>query len=219
MSSSYPQGSADLGVPLPREVVEPIVAPHLPRLASAITRAWADFTETRNAASSHLTRVRAAAQGMVVSDLLAEPVRREFARVKGAEVVERFDRPWVHLDGGLVQIRFRALTPTLQICPSQSPRAIRLAFQLPDPTLEIDVPDTGTVLTAGYVLDLSRTRIAQMALVCHVGFQQVHYFFSLPGSETAASPTQMPMVPLSDPIIRSARAAATKRLHTRGDSA
>jgi len=209
----------DLSVPLPREVAEPIVTPHLSRLAMAMARAWTDFTDTRNAPTGHLARVRAASQGMVVSDLLAEPVRRQFAGVEGVEVVERFDRPWVHLDGGLVQIRFRALTPALKICPSQSQRAIRLAFHLPDPTLDIEVPDAGTVLTAGYVLDVSRTRVARMALVCHVGFQQVHYFFTLPGTATSASPTQLPLAPLSDPIIRSARAAAAKRLADRGDSA
>lgn len=206
-------------MPLPREALEPIVAPHLSRLGLAIEQAWADFAETRDAPGGHLARVQAASQGMVVSDLLAEPVRRQFAGVEGVEVVERFDRPWVHLGGGLVQIRFRALTSSLRICPSQSQRAIRLAFQLPDPTLDVDVPDAGTVLTAGYVLDLSRTRIARMALVCHVGFQQVHYFFSLPGTQASAAHTQLPLTSLADPIIRSARAAAAKRLDGRGDSA
>src|SRR4051794_38797328 len=114
-SSNREPPSPELTVPLPRAAVEPIVAPHLPRLGSAIAQAWADFTDTRNAPTGHLARVRAASQGMVVSDLLAEPVRREFAGVEGVEVVERFDRPWVHLDGGLVQIRFRALTSAMKI--------------------------------------------------------------------------------------------------------
>lgn len=210
---------SSLDAPLPKEVIASIVEPHLGRLGSVLTRAWDDFVVTRDAPTGHLTRIRAASQGMVISDLLAEPARAQFAGVPGAEVVMRFDRPWVHLDGGRAQVRFRSLTPTLGICPGQSDRAVRLAFQMPDDTLDIEVPPEGTVLTAGFVLDPSRLRIQRLALVCHVGFNKVHYWFPLPGGDIVAAPTQMPLAPLSDPIIRSAQAAAVKRLAERGDSA
>lgn len=198
--------------PLPREVVEPIVSPHLTRFGEALCAAWADFTASRDAPASQLARVRAASQGMVVSDLLADPVTRIFAGVAGAQVLTRFDRPWVHLAGGRVQVRFRILTPTLGVCPGQSDRAVRLAYHLPDETLAVQVPADGTVLTAGLVLDAARQRIERLALVCLVGFNTVHFWFPLPGVEDAVAPTQMALTPLSEPIIRSARDAAAKRL-------
>lgn len=205
--------------PLPRHIVAPIVEPHLARLSAVLTEAWADFVAARETPPGHLTRVRAASQGMVISDLLTVPVHKQFAGVPGVQVITRFDRPWVHLDGGRVQVRFRALTPTLGVCRGQSDRAVRLAHHLPDATLDLEVPADGTVLTAGYVLDPSRQRIDRLALVCLIGFSTVHYWFSLPGGAAAAAPTQLPMVPLSEPIIRSARAAAVKRLGERDGSA
>ena len=59
------------------------------------------------------------------------------------------------------------------------------------------------MLTAGYILNPSETRLAALALVCHVG-AQVHYKIDLPLDRPAADPApiQLPMAPLPEPIIR-----------------
>lgn len=215
MSSSYPpQGEQ---IPWSREVVEPLVAPHLDRFADVLSQAWEGFSEARDSRRGRIGEVGAGSRGMVVSDLTRGPAARVFDGVAGARVVERFDRPWVHLAEGLVQVRFRKLTSTLAIAPGQSERSRRLAYHLPDLTLDEGAWEA-TVLTAGYVLGPGGVGIEQMALVCHLGFHQVHYWFPLPGGEVANRPAQMPLAPLSEPIIRSARAAALKRLADRPGS-
>lgn len=209
MSSSY-SPPAD-PIPWSREVVEPIVAPHLERFAEVLSQAWEGFSAARDSRAGRIGEVGAGSRGMVVSDLTRGPAARVFDGVEGVRVVERFERPWVHLADGLVQVRFRALTSTLAIAPGQSERSRRLAYHLPDLTLDGGGWEA-TVLTAGYVLGPGGIGIEQMALVCHLGFRQVHYWFPLPGGEAANRPAQLPLTPLSEPIIRSARAAALKRL-------
>lgn len=209
MSSSYSPPIEP--IPWSREAVEPIVAPHLGRFAEVLSQAWQGFSEARDSQAGRIADVGPGSRGMVVSDLTRGPAGRIFAGVEGVTVVERFERPWVHLADGLVQVRFRALTPTLAIAPGESERARRLAYHLADLTLD-EGGWEATVLTAGYVLGPGGGEIEQMALVCHLGFRQVHYWFPLPGAQAANRPTQLPLTPLSEPIIRSARAAAMKRL-------
>lgn len=124
---------------------------------------------------------------------------------------DRYGRPWVNLAGGLIQIRFKKLTPTLDICPSDTHRQTSLAFHLGDPYLP-GMPEA-TVLTAGYVLDAADQGIERLVLVCHLG-SALHYFISLPfGGVAGVDPvTQLPLTPLSPPVIRSARNAARDRL-------
>ena len=88
------------------------------------------------------------------------------------------------------------------------------ARRVVDGQLLPDLPEA-TVLTAGYVLDAAEMAIERMALVCHIG-SRVHYVLDLPGGAASVpAPTQLTMVPLSAPIIRSARAAAAQRLAQR----
>lgn len=197
--------------PAPREVVEPVVAPHLERFSQVMTMAWDSFTGCRERSPGQMGQAGAAARGMLISDFMRAPAHAVFAGVPGARVVTRFQRPWVHLDGGEVQVRFKVLTPALGIAPGQSERAMRLAYHLRDETL-LEEPKEATILTAGYVLDAAQSKVERMALVCLLGYSQVHYWFPLPGGAAQAAPTQLPLTPLSAPIIRSARAAAEKRL-------
>jgi hypothetical protein len=91
-----------------------------------------------------------------------------------------------------------------------------LAFHLGDPALP-HMPEA-TILTAGYVLDPSEMKIERLVLVCHLG-DQLCYSFELPGAESRAlAPTQLRLTPLSDPMIRSARTAARRRLDEAGGS-
>ena len=220
MSSAPPDHSSEADyhasgpTPLSREEVEPIVAPHFEALSSVLLQAWESFATARRAAPEQLSQAGSSSRGMLVADLMREPAQRAFAGTAGVQVGERYRRPWVNFDGGNVQVRFRKMTPTLGVCPSESERAISLGYHLGDPYL----PDSreATVLTAGYVLDASETAIERLALVCLLGFTQVHYFFPLPGV-TGSVATQLPLTPLSAPIIRSAQAAAAQRLAQRAD--
>jgi len=200
-------------LPLPSDVVEPLVAGHVEMFAAVLTQAWDALAHVRSVAPRQMSGAGASTRGMLVSDFTREPAHRLFESVSGVSVDDRYGRPWVSLSGGRVQGRFRKLTPSLQICVSDSDRATRLAFHLGDPLLP-DLPEA-TVLTAGYVLDAAEMAIERMALVCHIG-SRVHYVLDLPGGAASVpAPTQLTMVPLSAPIIRSARAAAAQRLAQR----
>lgn len=204
------QPSDEAVPPLSRDAVAPIVEPHLGRLGAAIEDAWAAFTQVRVMSAYQMAQASAGARGMLVADFLREPVHRRFAKRRGAYVDDRYGRPWVNLCGGLVQIRFKKLTPSLDICPSDTERQTRLAFHLGDPYLP-DMPEA-TILTAGYVLDVADQHIAHLALVCHIG-SALYYSIRVPGGNAAAGPvTQLPLTPLSPPVIRSARKAAQNRL-------
>ncbi|NOQ61993.1 hypothetical protein [Mycolicibacterium fortuitum] len=203
-------GQTDDAMPYPREVVLPIVEPHLSRFAGAMMDAWSTFVEVRTAAPSQMGQAGAGARGILIADFLRRPVHRRFTATPGAVVDDRYGRPWVNLAGGLVQVRFRKLTPTLQICPSDTQRQTALAFHLGDPYLP-GMPEA-TILTAGYVVDAADQQIERMALVCHLG-SEVHHFVNVPGGVAESDPvTQLPLTPLSPPIIRSAREAARERL-------
>jgi hypothetical protein len=209
-------GNPATATPLPRGVAESIVAPHLAMLAEVLTCAWDAYQTARQAARTQVAQFGPAARGMVVADLMREPVARLFITVPLAQVDIRFGRPWVNLAGGAVQIRFKKLNTTLGICHSDSERQARLAFHLGDPLLP-DMPEA-TILTAGYVLDASETQIDRLVLVCHVG-DQLLYSFDLPGAQSGAKvPTQLALTPLSDPLIRSSRTAARRRLDEGGVS-
>ena len=144
---------------------------------------------------------------MLVTDFVRAPAHRLFAGVAGAAVADRYGRPWVSLQGGRVQLRFKRLTAQLRVCPSDTERQTRLAYHLGDPCLP-GAPEA-TILTAGYVVDDSGTRLAGTHLVCHLGEEPL-YSFALPRSATTAR--QLPLVPLSAPIIRSARTVVRERL-------
>lgn len=204
-------------LPASREAVEPIALEHGARFVEVLEQAWGTLSAVRAAAPRQMAGAGASTRGMLVSDFTREPAHRVFAGVAGVSVDDRYGRPWVCLEGGRVQVRFRKLTPAMAICVSDSDRSTRLAFHLGDPLLP-DMPEA-TVLTAGYVLDAADLAIERMALVCHIG-ARVHYVLDLPGGSLAAAsaPTQLPLVPLSAPIIRSARAAAAQRLAARASS-
>lgn len=202
-----------MDVPLPLSAVEPIVADHADRFAQVLLQAWAALGAMQSACPEEMSGAGASTRGMLVSDFTLEPAHRVFGGVAGVRVDERYRRPWVCLAGDQVQVRFRKLTSALQICVSNSERATRLAFHLGDPLFP-EIPEA-TVLTAGYVVNAAGLDLERLALVCHMG-SRVHYVMDLPGgSATDQAPTQMPLTPLSSPIIRSARTAAAQRLAER----
>lgn len=199
-------------LPAPQDLVAAVVEAHRPRFAQVLEQAWESLACVRSASPQQMSSAGASTRGMLLSDFAREPAHRLFDGVPGVSVDDRYGRAWVCLAGGRVQVRFRKLTPTMQICVSDSERATRLAFHLGDPLLP-EMPEA-TVLTAGYVLDAAAVSIERMALVCHIG-SHVHYVLDLPGGDPSV-PAQLPLVPLSAPIIRSARAAAVQRLAQRG---
>lgn len=200
-------------VPLPLAAVEPIVAGHADRFAEVLQQAWASMGAMRSACPEEMSGAGSSTRGMLVSDFTVEPAHRIFDGIDGVRVDERYRRPWVCLAGDTVQVRFRKLTPALQICVSTSERATKLAFHLGDPLIP-DIPEA-TVLTAGYVVDAAGLSLERLALVCHIG-SRLHYAIDLPGgAATQPAPTQLPLTPLPAPIIRSARDAATQRLADR----
>lgn len=199
--------------PLARADVLPILAPHLDRFAEVIDAAWRDLLSLRERPDSSLARASAATRGMLMTDLIGEPARRLFTGVDGVVVGDRYGRPWVNLSGGRVQVRFRSLTPTLQLSPSDTERQIRLAYHLGDPCLP-GAPDA-TVLTAGYVVDTTGLHLAGSHLVCHLG-EVVHYSIAL--ARSAPVVRQLPLVPLSAPLIRSTRSTVRDGLRRRTES-
>lgn len=203
-------GEPVIEAPLPAATVEPIVAEHLERFSLVLRQAWEALGAVQTTCPEQMSGAGSSTRGMLVSDFTLEPAHRIFDGVDGVRVDDRYRRPWVCLAGDQVQVRFRKLTPALQLCTSNSERATRLAFHLGD-TLLPDTP-AATVLTAGYVVDAVGVDLERLALVCHIG-PRVHYVMDLPGGSATAGPvTQLPLTPLSAPIIRSARAAATERL-------
>lgn len=224
-------GSPPVSPPQDRFAIEEIVADHLHRLGRVLSEAWDAFATTRKQAAAQMAFASTSSRGMLVSDFTHEPAHRIFAPVPDVWVDDRYGRPWVNLAGGSVQVRFRKLTADLELCPTHSDRALSLAFHLGDPA----IPGTGsfTVLTAGYVLDLAEQGIERLALVCHLGPKDVYYSIPIPlaaatgsstdstgpstdvgvGSwESGTAPAQLPLMPLSPPIIRSAQKTARKRL-------
>lgn len=204
------------GVPLSREVVAPVVAEYLPGLAAVVESAWHSYGQVRDQSRRQMAQASASSRGMLLSDFMSEPAHRIFDGAPGVRVDDRYGRPWVNLAGGTVQIRFRKLTTSLGLCPSDSERAVRLGFHLGDPFLP-GMPEA-TILTAGYVLDAAEMQIEMMALVCHLGFTTVHYSIPLSAGAGQVAAAQLPLAPLSEPIIHSARAAAELRLARRGES-
>lgn len=202
--------------PLSLDEVGPIVDPHLKKLASVLASAWRRFTKLRDVPDSAMAAASASSRGMLVSDFTLEPAHAKFAHVPDVWVDERYGRPWVNLAGGDVQIRFRKLRPDFGILLGDSDRATMLGYHLGDPCL--DVLAEATVLTAGYVLDKAELDIAHLALVCHIGTEPLYSIPLAGGSATSTGPTQLPLTPLSPPIIRSARSAATERLERKKNS-
>jgi len=204
-----------LTVPTSREVVEQVAGSHLARFGQVLTEAWDAFTTTRRLAAEQMAYAGASSRGVLVSDFTREPAHRLFNPVPEATVDDQFGRPWVSLAGGSVRVRFRKLTSDLCLCRSDSDRALSLAYHLGDPCLP--GMETFTVLTAGYVLDGAEENIERLELVCHLGFTDVFYSLPIPLAATstrrpAADPVQLPIMPLSPPIIRSAQKAAAKRI-------
>lgn len=229
----------NIGAPQDRDAVQEIVADYVPRFGEVLTDAWTTFTAMRTRNPTQMAFASASARGMLVSDFTREPAHRIFGPLSDASVDTRYGRPWISLAGGAVQVRFRKLTRDLTLCRSDSDRALSLAHHLGDPYLPGMKPFT--VLTSGYVLDPADRRIERLALVCHVGDRAVYYSFPivmanaapagatavaasstvLTGSVTDHGAAQLPLTPLSPPIIRSAQKAASQRLaaRTRGATA
>lgn len=196
--------------PWPAEVVTPLVQPYLERFGNVLTSAWKQYQHLRDTPNSALPTASASSRGMLISDFTLTPAYSEFSDVEGAWVDTRYGRPWVNVAGGSVQIRFRKLDRDMRVNKGDSDRALQLAYHLGDPFLD-DVFEA-TVLTAGYLLDPSETMIETLALACHVGNDPV-YVINLPGgSVPARQPRQLPLTPLSPPLIRSARTDIAQRL-------
>lgn len=215
MKSSRGADDSQFDAPAGRELVELAVAPHLPLFGQVLTEAWSGFATARQLAPMQMAYAGASARGMLVSDFTREPAHRFFSMVPGAAVEDdQFRRPWVSLDGGRIRVRFRKLTPDLGLCRGDSGRALSLAYHLGDPCLP--GMEKFTVLTAGYVLDRAEEKIERLELVCHLGFTDVFYSLPIPMQAGAATgvtaPSQLPLAPISAPIIRSAQKAASKRL-------
>ena len=199
-------------VPVSRDVALAVMEPYLADLAGVLHDAWGDFVAARYQVGFKLVRVGAAARGMVVADLMTAPVQQRFGNRVGVEVQSRMSRPWLRVRGAdaTVDVRFRKLDSRFAICSSDSDRARALSFHLADPVLP-GMPET-TVLTAGYVLDVAGRAIEAMALVCHVG-RALHYVVDLPaGRGVVGTPTQLPLAPLPEPVIRSAMDGARLRI-------
>lgn len=208
---------SDYQAPQGRDVVEPIVSDYLAGFARVLEDAWQAYADACSFQGSRMGYAKAAARAMLISDFTVEPAHRVFGALPGVWVDDRFGRPWVNLAGGSVQVRFRALDIALGLCRSDTDRALRLDYHLGDPALPDLAP--ATILTAGYVPDASGMAIDRMVLVCHLG-SEVHYSMAIPASgaiapsveEGRGDPAQLPLMPLTRPVIRSAQSAALGRL-------
>lgn len=196
--------------PAARSIVAPYIRSHGTRLSQVLTDALTAFNHAATSSPKEFAQLGAAARGLLVADLVREPALKIFGGVWDADVDLRHGYPWVSLNGGRIQIRFRKLGRDLSLSPGESERSKMLSFHLGDPCLPGLEP--ATVLTAGYVLDESGIKPERLVLVCHVG-AVVHYSFDLPmAGVTKPAPEQLPAFPLSAPLIRSAQGAAQLRL-------
>lgn len=205
-------------VPLPRAAALAIVKPYAVDLAGVIADGWAALTEALEESPRLTSDSSAATRGMLMADLMKQPAHRRFRNRADVEVQERYAQPWVRLWGAgtCVDVRFRRLTPSLALAPCRSERGEALSFHLPDPVLP-GMPEA-TVLTAGYVTNASGDELADVVLVCHLGAEVLYTIDLLGPTPQRSTPTQIPLTPLSDPIIRSARMAARDRLGREGRS-
>ncbi|XAS76041.1 hypothetical protein V3G39_15540 [Dermatophilaceae bacterium Sec6.4] len=213
--------ATDMSIPLSCSAVTPIVKPYLGQLAQVLFDAWGAYAKVRERNGKVMTQATASSRAMFVSDLMRQPAHRIFEGTPAVKVDDRHGRPWVTFDGGAAQVRFRKLTTALAICPSDSVRATRLNFHLGDPSApKLDGLDQeATVLTAGYVLDAADMHIERVVLVCHIG-DRVYYHLPLPGGNAQLTASeQLPLAPLTGPIIRSARKSAADKLQKEGDDA
>ena len=134
-------------LPAPQDLVAAVVEAHRPRFAQVLEQAWESLACVRSASPQQMSSAGASTRGMLLSDFAREPAHRLFDGVPGVSVDDRYGRAWVCLAGGRVQVRFRKLTPTMQICVSDSERATRLAFHLGDPLLP-EMPEAQLFLQA-----------------------------------------------------------------------
>lgn len=186
------------------------VGDHLGRFAEVLRRAWRSYAAVRDGAPAEMALTGPSSRGLMLWELTKVPAHQVFAGVPGVRVEDRYGSAWVVLAGGRVQVRFRKLTPAFELAPCVTDRALALAFHHGDPLIP-DVP-AFTVLTAGYVLDAAELSVRSLALVCHVG-RQPHYVIPLPAdTDGVTGATQLPLAPLPDPVIRSARETVTRRL-------
>lgn len=198
--------------PLPRSVVRPYIESNSARLSEVLQEALAAYHRAAESSPEEFAQLGAAARGLLVADFVREPALRIFGAVWDADVDLRHGYPWVSLNSGRIQVRFRKLGRDLSLSPSDSERSKMLSFHLGDPCLPGIEP--ATVVTAGYVMNPSGLAPERLAAVCHVG-TAVHYSFDLPMVGVARrAPEQVPAFPLSAPIIRSAQLAAKLRLPT-----
>ena len=71
----------------------------------------------------------------------------------------------------------------------------------------------------GWTVDyVDGDELADVVLVCHLGAEVLYTIDLLGPTPQRSTPTQIPLTPLSDPIIRSARMAARDRLGREGRS-
>lgn len=205
------QPVVDPAPPLDEAAVSMLVDEHLGRFAEVLGRAWHSYTVIRDGAPAEVALTGPGSRGLMLWELTKVPAHQVFAGVPGVRVEDRYGSAWVVLAGGRVQVRFRKLTPAFEIAPCTTDRALALAFHHGDPRIP-DVP-AFTVLTAGYVLDAAELSVRSLALVCHVG-RQPHYVLPLPyaGTGDVTAATQLPMAPLPDPVVRSARETVRRRL-------
>lgn len=198
--------------PLPKTSVRPIVETYAESFSKVLIDALDAYRHASQSAPEEFAQLGGGARGLLVADLTRQPALRIFGSVPGAEVNLRHGYPWVSLHQGKIQVRFKKLGRDLSICLTDTERSKLLAYHLGDPCLPGFEP--ATVLTAGYVMDDSGLAAERLAVVCHVG-TAVNYSFDLPMDATAPArrPEQLPAIPLSAPLIRSAQRSAAQRIN------
>ena len=162
---------------MPRRRAHRIVRQYEVLLGLVLADAWGDWCELGLRAPVQRGRLGRSSRAFDVSDFILEHVRRRFAGVGGVSIVMEYGRPMLVLADGLVKVRFKKLDPKLGVSVTANTRQANLGLHLLPPML----PGMGqpTVLTVGYILDSTETRIARALVVCHVR-RRVHYSIDLP---------------------------------------
>lgn len=200
---------ATLIAPLPRRRARRILGRFEGLLAGAVFDAWEDWQVMGQLAPIQRGMLKASSRAFDLSDFIGEHVQRRFAGVSAATVTMKYQRPLVGLADGLVQVRFKKLSPKLAVSFSATTRQVRLALHQDEPALP-GLPSP-TVITVGYVLDDTETNLQKIVAVCHVG-KRVEYVVPLAMPVQAnAAPTLLAAAPSRRTLVRSARLGTEER--------
>lgn len=205
---------ATVGSVVSEEVARALLEPHRDVIGLAFGRGWADWGQLGRRAPAQRLHLGRTSRATSVNDLICAHVETLLTGRPGVTMVREHGRLVAYLGGGMVKLRFKKLDRRLRASNIPTGRQLRLRLQLEQPALP-GMPSP-TVLTVGYLLDLTETSIRRIVAVCRVG-AMLEYAIDLPVPTSAqvagvAEPARVAVDPEAlAPVVRSSRPERTGR--------